>query len=231
MLNKNDRDFWDEVSRVSRSRTQQTLSVDEADDEDKINELFTSKYNSLYNSVSYDRVQLEDLNRRVDRKVQCCFRNECHTVHFVSAEEVSAAVKRLRLHKGDVDFELSSNHIIHGGPALALHMSRLFNLMLSHGFTPPSMNLSTLCPIIKSPKKSVSDSANYRAIAIGSVFSKVLDHVIMMKCKRQLCTSDLQFGFKEKSSTTQCTFVLNGRLVYSKWLNLTFGIARCIASF
>ena len=110
---------------------------------------------------------------------------------------------------GDALLELSSNHIIHGGPQLIQHLSCLFTFMLSHGYTPPSMNLSSLCPITKSAKKSANDISNYRAIALGSVFAKVLDHIIMFKCKPQLCTSDLQFGFKEKSSTTQCTFVLN----------------------
>jgi hypothetical protein len=81
--------------------------------------------------------------------------------------------------------------------------------MVNHSYTPPKMNLSTLVPITKSSKKSASDSSNYRAIALGSVFAKVLDKIIMTKYAGNLVTSDLQFGFKEKSSTTQCTFVLN----------------------
>ena len=110
---------------------------------------------------------------------------------------------------GDALFQLSSNHLIHGGQQLARHLGTLFSAMIVHGYTPNGMNLSTLVPIPKSQKKSVNDSSNYRAIALGSLFGKVLDNIIISKCRSKLCTSELQFGFKPKSSTTQCTFVLN----------------------
>ena len=38
-------------------------------------------------------------------------------------------------------------------------------------------------------------------LALSSIFSKILDLVILT-----LCSSDLQFGFKTGTSTTQCTF-------------------------
>ena len=82
------------------------------------------------------------------------------------------------------------------------------NGMLSHGYCPKAMSVSSLIPIPKSTKKSINNSSSYRAIAIGSVIGKVLDHVIMSNNIDMLCTSDLQFGFKPKSSTTQCSFVL-----------------------
>ncbi len=39
--------------------------------------------------------------------------------------------------------------------------------------------------------------------------SKVLDWIILIKEQNSLCTSDLQFGFKQGVSTTQCTYVAN----------------------
>ena len=70
------------------------------------------------------------------------------------------------------------------------------------------MLLSVLVPIPKSQRKSLSDSNNYRSIAISSLIGKIFDHIILRKHAQVLSTSWLQFGFKAKHSTTQCTFVL-----------------------
>ena len=37
--------------------------------------------------------------------------------------------------------------------------------------------------------------------------AKILDIIILNQQRENLSTSDLQFGFKEKLSTTMCTFV------------------------
>ena len=77
-----------------------------------------------------------------------------------------------------------------------------------------SMNISTLVPIPKNNKKSLNDSANYRAIALSSVVGKLMDNIIMSKYSDVFTTSDLQFGFKKKHSTTHCTFVANEVIHY-----------------
>ena len=60
----------------------------------------------------------------------------------------------------------------------------------------------------------MNQSSNYRSIAISSVLLKLLDNVILHKHSHVLGTSDLQFGFKPKHSTTQCTFVVNQVVEY-----------------
>ena len=67
---------------------------------------------------------------------------------------------------------------------------------------------SSIVPIPKNGKKSLNKSDNYRSIAIGSIFSKVLDNIIIEKHSSVLHSSSLQFGFKAKHSTTQCCFVV-----------------------
>jgi len=69
-----------------------------------------------------------------------------------------------------------------------------------------------MCPIILIPKnirKSKNNSTNYRSIAIGNIIGKLLDRIVLAKHATILDTSELQFGFKSKHSTVQCTFVLN----------------------
>ena len=76
--------------------------------------------------------------------------------------------------------------------------------MLVHGFSPGNMLVSTIIP--KSTKKSLSDSSNYRGIALSSIIGKVFD-MLILNTNREVLKSSV--GFKEKHSTSQCTFVLN----------------------
>ena len=69
-------------------------------------------------------------------------------------------------------------------------------------------------PILKSVKKNKCDSDNYRAIALNSMFSKLLDYIILDYFKRQLCSSDFQFAYKSNFSTTLCTFLVKETIEY-----------------
>ena len=48
----------------------------------------------------------------------------------------------------------------------------------------------------------------YRAIALSSIFSTIFDQIIMSLQSEYLMTSELQFGFKEHSSTIMCSNLL-----------------------
>ena len=86
--------------------------------------------------------------------------------------------------------------------------------MLHHGYSDPSFRRSVIIPIIKNKQKAASDSNNYRGIALSSIISKLVDIIIIDKQNVFSKTSDLQFGFKDKSSTTHCTFVMNEVIEY-----------------
>ena len=79
--------------------------------------------------------------------------------------------------------------------------------MLTHGTAPDELLLGTMIPLIKNSRGNKQCSENYRALTIGTGLSKLLDIVILNQQAEKLKTSDMQFGFKEKSSTTMCTFM------------------------
>ncbi len=84
----------------------------------------------------------------------------------------------------------------------------LFNAMLCHGYTPDGFNMASIRPLVNGKRKSCSDSSNYRAIALSSPLAKVFDWVLLQQQIDKFHTSELQYGFKPKSSATQCTFSL-----------------------
>ena len=86
--------------------------------------------------------------------------------------------------------------------------------MLSHGVAPTGLLLSTMVPVPKDKRGSKSDSNNYRAIAISSILGKLFDSIIIKDQHLSLITDDLQFGFKENSSTITCTQLLVETIEY-----------------
>ena len=86
--------------------------------------------------------------------------------------------------------------------------------MLTHGVAPSGLLLSTMIPVPKDKRASKSDSNNYRAIAISSILGKIFDSIVMKEQYASLITDDLQFGFKENSSTIICTQFLIETIEY-----------------
>ncbi len=76
------------------------------------------------------------------------------------------------------------------------------------------MLLGTMVPIPKNKNKSFCDSDNYQAIVLSSIFSKTFNWVVILKEKVAVCSSDMQFGFKEGLSTTECTFTMLETIPY-----------------
>ena len=132
----------------------------------------------------------------------------------MTVHDVMNAVTHLKDSISDGYEGLSSDHFIHGNRHLYVSLSILFTLFLRHGFSPNSMILGTMIPILKDKKKSLCKSSNYRAIALSSIFSKILDWIILIKEEHSLCSSELQFGFKKGLSTAQCTFSMPENIEY-----------------
>ena len=77
-----------------------------------------------------------------------------------------------------------------------------------HSFIPSQCLETVIVPIIKSPTGDISNSENYMPIAIVSVVFKLFEHLILLKLKPLLTTSDNQFGFKPLHGTDMCSFLL-----------------------
>ena len=92
----------------------------------------------------------------------------------------------------------------------------MFSLFVTHGASPDSFKTCTIIPIGLPKKRNsdASDSANYRGIALSSVFGKIFDNVVLIRYNDKLISSETQFGFKAKYSTNHCTLVLTETIAY-----------------
>ena len=213
-----DRSLWEEVRKMSKTTTSLPNMMDNKTDKDEISIIFSEKYNTLYNSVGYKSRDMNILQKDIESRIENgCPNNaeQSNHKHTITVKEVKDAVDKLKYGKKEEN-GLYSNHIKHGSERLFVILTLLFNCMLSHGIAPDELLLGTMIPLIKDSRGKKQCSDNYRALTIGTGLSKLLDIVIQNQQKDALKTSDLQFGFKEKSSTTMCTLTVLETIEYYK---------------
>ena len=102
-----------------------------------------------------------------------------------------------------------SDHLIHTLPAICSSLASLSTAILRHGYMPKPIRDCTIVPIPKG-NKDFSSSDNCRPIALAPTLSKALEWCILHSYPDHFfLTSGLQFGFKQKISTTLCTGAVN----------------------
>ena len=79
---------------------------------------------------------------------------------------------------------------------------------LVHGSVTPSLLACAFSPLLKNALKDPSDTGSYRAIAGSSLLLKLFDKVVLLLWGHLLSSDSLQFGYKEKTSTTQCSWLV-----------------------
>ena len=116
---------------------------------------------------------------------------------------VDEAISHLKRGKSDGS-SLSSNHFISAAPVLNVFISRLFTVILRHGYIPSNIR-DCILQLIPKPGKDPSSSDNYRPIALAPTLSKILEWCILIAYHSAFSTSALQFGFKPGHSADLCT--------------------------
>lgn len=211
LLSDNSRDLWSEVKKISGKRAIPARVVDGHATAESISEFFAHKYQELYNSVPYDSQDL-DIKRRIieDRVASEGYTSDC----TVTADEIISATKRLKPNKQDGNASLSTNHFRFAGCELHIHTVCLFSGMLVHGSVPDDFLFSTAVPVPKGRNVNLTDSSNYRGIALSSIFGKLFDLVVLSRYSEYLESCELQVGFKPKRSTAMCSMILNETISY-----------------
>ena len=221
-----DKDLWIELKKLNPSVKATTPYVDDAEG-DNIADLFADKFEALYCSVPTNAEEIARMQETLANSIQ---RNIPEAADVCRPDLLQKCLRRLKKRKRDPDSGLDSDHLINGSRSLLLSVSMLFNAMMVHGHTPNHLLKSSVITIPKNPSAPLSSSDNYRGIALCSPLCKVFDLMVLELYSTKLVTSNLQFGFKRKLSTTLCTgvlteiashFVKNGSDVYACLLDAT----------
>ena len=101
----------------------------------------------------------------------------------------------------DEGCDIYSDAFIEAPKKLFVYMAFLLTIMLQHGLGDEIFDIITFAPLIKNKRKSLSNSDNYRAIALNSSLCKILDYIIIEYFKDIFKSSDYQFAYKKGYST------------------------------
>ena len=211
MLTDEGRNFWLEVKRLRSQKTSSSRIIDGQTDASSIASLFAAKYRELYSSVPYNKDELQFILDDVNSSLNDDYLPEDCIIH---THDVKSAVARLNPHKNEGGSSLSTDHLINAGDDFLTHIALLFTAISIHGAAPDSFHVSTIVPIPKGRNVNISDSSNFRGIALSPVYGKIFDNIILQQYNDKLMSSELQFGFKPKSSTNMCSMVLKETIAY-----------------
>ena len=132
----------------------------------------------------------------------------------ITAVDVGTAIAKLKSGKSPGWDRISTDHMLYLHSVFHDFMAVLFNAMLNHSYLPDELAYSLLVPLIKDKSGKIDDQSNYRAIALSTTLSKVLELILVERLQPYLYTSDAQFGFKNGLSTTHATFILKETVNY-----------------
>jgi Reverse transcriptase (RNA-dependent DNA polymerase) len=124
------------------------------------------------------------------------------------------AIHNVNAGENDGNAVISADHFKNSCVDLCVYLSFLFPCMLVHDAIPDNFTTDTVISIPKGKNTNLPDSNNYRGIALKSIFGKIFDKIFIDKHYDDLSTSELQFGFKKKRSTNQCSMVLKETIAY-----------------
>ncbi|ELT98415.1 hypothetical protein CAPTEDRAFT_203676 [Capitella teleta] len=118
-LEKNDRDRRS-MENIKPQRLQPSHPIV---GEDAICDVFASKYEELYSSVSFNADDMVELRRDVDIDIRSkCCEELCYSNHAVTVKDIKEVLGKLKLSKSDADPDLSSDHFKRACPELYVHL-------------------------------------------------------------------------------------------------------------
>ena len=205
---KGDTDLLQEMKKIRSggcgAKPDLPENVANAEGEDEIVDKFREVYAALYSSAGSE-AEMETLKEKVKKAVGD---SSVEEVAKVTGSVVKKAALSLKPGKSDVSGGYTSDAILNAPDILFEYMAAIYRSFLYHGTMTPSLLACSFLPLLKSSVKDPADTSSYRAIAGSNLFLKLFDKVILQVWGHLLSSDSLQFGFKGKTSTTQCSWLV-----------------------
>ena len=134
----------------------------------------------------------------------------------VSTKSVSEMIGQLECGKSAGPDGIDAEYLKFSNIKIHVLLSLCFTLCLAHVYLSPTMIKPTIVPIVKIKSGNLSDSSNYRPIALTTIVSEMIESVLLFKCTEYVSTSDNPFGFKSSDSIELCIYILKEFIDYYK---------------
>ena len=235
LINNNPNSFWKSWQKLHGKKDDcQTRINGRVNDTDIANE-FAASFKKIYDNANSDRAEI--LSQRFDSVFNNALHDEQNydiSLNLLSWDNMLTIMSKLKPGKASGSL-IKAEHILYGSPKLTIHLQLLFNSMIIHGYVPCDFLRGVITPIVKDAEGDVSSTDNYRGITLSNIFAYLFDHAILTKIERLLITSDLQFGYKKRHSTSHAIYTVkkcvnyfceHGSFVYAAFLDCSKGFDR-----
>ena len=128
--------------------------------------------------------------------------NDANT-SFITIDLLYDCIESLKLRKAAGHDGVTSEHIVFGGNALAVHLCLLFNSMLRHSFVPSDFRFGLIKSVLKDKNGDITSRPTdmYRPITLTPVISKLFESVLL-----QLYGDFLTVWFLKRDWLLPCSF-------------------------
>ena len=178
-----------------------------ANGEEEIVKKFREVYSALYTSGSSEQ-EMFQLKDKLQGMIIADKVNSVKEVQKITGSVVKQAADLMKTGKADVSGGFSSDAILNGPDVIFDQLAAVFKSWLVHGTVTPSLLACGFLPLLKSALKDPADPNSYRAIAGSSIVLKLFDKTVLLIWGHLLSSDSLQFGYKKKTSTTQCSWLV-----------------------
>ena len=170
----------------------------------EISNLWRDHYNTLFNDTTHSRPSILP---------RCVAAN----APSITVNEVESAIKSLNSSSSAGHDGVTSQHVSCAHPVVYVMLSLLYNICIRHSIFPSDLLKVILVPIIKDKNGDLSSKSNYRPIALSTIFSKILEIILLSRCSDYFKTSNNQFAYKSNHGTDMAISVLkNVTLEYTR---------------
>ncbi|MCG7876973.1 MAG: reverse transcriptase domain-containing protein, partial [Candidatus Thiodiazotropha endolucinida] len=178
-------------------------------------------FRNLYSDVQRDHfdavfhAHVEQRVKTITETISSCERRD--TV-YISADEVSTAVKRLKCKKACGHDRVCNEHLINGGPVLYDQLAMFYTEMFNHGYIPKSLKQGIIITLHKGVGKTKTDPNNYRAITLSSAILKLFERLLLEKVESGITKplNWLQGGFRPNIGCNMTSAMLRECILYAR---------------
>ena len=210
----NPRAMWKEINSVNNSQIPLPTSIEDASGSEEIVKLWKTHFQEIFNCIN--KSDITQKMGKVDDKF-----NDIK----ITAANVYDAIKKLGCNKSCGADNIYAEHLKYSSAKLYTLLSMCLTSFFVHGYLPQSLLTVILVPVIKDKAGNINSINNYRPIALASIMSKIIEHIILDRIEHLLITNPNQFGFKSNHSTDQCIYAL--KEVASLYMSLKSCIFSC----
>ena len=199
-LKKTDpRKYWNNMRKLKDTNQRRPFIINNKRTDRDITNEFADHFNTLLN---IPRTSIDKSPRPLPEEIG--------EPILIETNDVRAAINSLKKDKACDTLGICAEHLIYAeSDHLVMYLRDFYKNLFVDGDTPECLSLTTLLPFVKSYKKSLKSSSNYRGISLIPILTKILEYIILQKCPEITASHASQFGFKTHSSTQHAEFLIS----------------------